>query len=51
MRIEDFTMDIHGSIFEMSKVVLLHGLYWKSEHLHTQNARSRFAKLILKTTL
>ncbi|XP_060873450.1 uncharacterized protein LOC132947226 [Metopolophium dirhodum] len=37
-RIEDFTKDIHGLIFEMSKEVVLPSLYWKSEHLNAHNA-------------
>ncbi|XP_003247534.1 uncharacterized protein LOC100574684 [Acyrthosiphon pisum] len=35
---EYFTRNEHGFIFEMSKEVVLPNLYWKSEHLNTQNA-------------
>jgi len=35
---ENFTRDEHGLIYEMSKKVVFPSLYWKSDHLNSQNA-------------
>ncbi|XP_016659686.1 uncharacterized protein LOC107883678 [Acyrthosiphon pisum] len=35
---EDFSRDEDGIIFKLSKEVVLPSLYWKSEHLNSQNA-------------
>ncbi|XP_003242833.1 uncharacterized protein LOC100572541 isoform X2 [Acyrthosiphon pisum] len=40
---EDLTRDEHGIIFEISNQVVLPNIYWKSEHLSSENA-ARFVQ-------
>eukprot|EP00102_Acyrthosiphon_pisum_P021340 XP_016658550.1 PREDICTED: uncharacterized protein LOC100575998 isoform X2 [Acyrthosiphon pisum] len=40
---EDLTRDEHGFIFQISKEVVLPDIYWKSEHLNSENA-TRFVQ-------